>query len=84
MIRMKISFALVLLLGLAGILTAQSGRPQGSGSTINKSRYTKGRAVFRESQFDFGKVPQNSRVSKIFYLINEGTDTLEIIDIKPG
>jgi hypothetical protein len=40
--------------------------------------------VFRDIKFDFGKVPQNSRVSKKFYVINEGTDTLEVVKIKPG
>jgi hypothetical protein len=81
---MRINIVLVLLLGLTSALAAQPGRPQRSGTPVNKSRYTNGRAVFREMAFDFGKVPQDSRVSKMFYLVNEGTDTLEIIDIKPG
>jgi hypothetical protein len=75
---------LMLLLGLTSVLGAQPGRPRRSGTPVIGSKYTNGRAVFRETVFDFGKVPQSSRVSKIFYLINEGTDTLEIIDIKPG
>jgi hypothetical protein len=81
---MRINIVLVFLLGLTGSLAAQPGRPQRSGTPLIKSKYTSGRAVFRETVFDFGKVPQGSRVSKIFYLVNEGTDTLEIIDIKPG
>jgi hypothetical protein len=43
-----------------------------------------GRAVMRESGFDFGKTPQESKVTKKFFIVNEGTDTLRIIDIKPG
>lgn len=74
----------MLLLGLAGSLAAQPGVPRRSGTPVNQSRYTSGRAVFRETTFDFGKVPQGSKVSKIFYLVNEGTDTLEIIKIEPG
>ena len=84
MSRMRMNIVLVLLLGLTGTLAAQPGRPQRSGTPVIGSRHTSGLAVFRETVFDFGKVPQGSRVSKIFYLINEGTDTLEIIDIKPG
>lgn len=82
--RIRINIVLMLLLGLAGSLAAQPGVPRRSGTPVNQSRYTSGRAVFRETVFDFGKVPQGSRVSKIFYLVNEGTDTLEIIKIEPG
>jgi len=46
--------------------------------------YTKGRAVIREGGFDFGKVPQNTHVSKKFYLINLGSDTLEVLKVDPG
>ena|GEM_PF-2283849 len=84
MSRMKVNIVLLLLLGLTGTLAAQHGRPHRSGTPVIGSRHTGGLAVFRETVFDFGKVPQGSRVSKIFYLVNEGTDTLEIIDIKPG
>ena len=82
--RIGICAVLILLLGMAGTAEAQYGQPQRSGNVAKKSKYTQGRAVFRETHFDFGKVPQRSRVSKKFYLINEGTDTLEIVKIKPG
>ena len=82
--RATLGISVVLVLGLVGILDAQHGRPGSSQGSFAKSRYTKGRAVLREMSFDFGKVPQDSRVRKKFYLINEGVDTLEIVDIKPG
>ncbi len=36
------------------------------------------------SIFDFGQVPQNSKVSCTFWLYSTGTDTLKITDVKPG
>lgn len=51
---------------------------------MGSSRFSGGQAVIREHAFDFGKVPQGANVSKVFYLINEGSDTLEIIKVKPG
>ena len=46
--------------------------------------YTAGRLFFPELEFDFGYVPQNGSVSHSFWLLNKGTDTLEIIQVKPG
>jgi hypothetical protein len=78
------TITLALLFGLAVSLSADPDRPRRSAAGVTQSKYTKGRAVFRETSFDFGKVPQGSRVSKVFYLVNEGIDTLELIEIKPG
>lgn len=58
--------------------------PSGSNGQMQQSRFSGGQALIRENSFDFGKVPQRAKVSKIFYVINEGTDTLEILKIKPG
>lgn len=69
---------------MASTAAAQQGSPNRRPVVPTGSRFTEGRAVFRDIRFDFGKVPQNSRVSKKFYVINEGTDTLEIVKIKPG
>lgn len=46
--------------------------------------YTKGRLFLPELEFDFGMVPQGASVSHSFWVQNKGTDTLEIIQIKPG
>ncbi len=46
--------------------------------------YTEGRLFFPELEFDFGYIPQNSFASHSFWLHNKGTDTLEIIQVKPG
>lgn len=37
-----------------------------------------------EKEFDFGYVPQNSKVSHIFWLYNRGDDTLKIKKVVPG
>lgn len=37
-----------------------------------------------ESVFDFGYVPQHSKISHIFWLHSTGTDTLKILKVKPG
>lgn len=84
MMKSRIIVTALLLLGLTGAVTAQQGSPNKRSVVPSASRFTEGRAVFRDIMFDFGKVPQNSLVSKTFYVINEGTDTLEIVKIKPG
>ncbi len=37
-----------------------------------------------ESVFDFGYVPQHSKISHIFWLHSTGTDSLKILSVKPG
>jgi hypothetical protein len=37
-----------------------------------------------EDSFDFGYVPQNSKISHIFWLKSVGTDTLKILKVVPG
>ena len=37
-----------------------------------------------ETDFDFGYVPADSRVSHLFWIKSVGTDTLKILEIKPG
>lgn len=37
-----------------------------------------------EPEFDFGFVPQNSKVSHVFWLHSAGTDTLKIVKVNPG
>jgi len=37
-----------------------------------------------ESIFDFGYVPQHSQISHVFWLHSTGTDTLKILNVKPG
>jgi len=42
------------------------------------------RLLIKESSFDFGFAPQNSKVSHIFWLYSTGDDTLKILKVKPG
>ena len=37
-----------------------------------------------DSIFDFGFVPQNSKISHKFWLHSTGTDSLKIIKVNPG
>ena len=37
-----------------------------------------------EKEFDFGYVPQNSKVTHVFWLYNKGDDTLKIEKVVPG
>ncbi|MBN2226636.1 MAG: hypothetical protein JW763_04675 [candidate division Zixibacteria bacterium] len=37
-----------------------------------------------ESIFDFGYVPQNSKISHAFWLHSTGTEDLKILSVKPG
>ena len=38
----------------------------------------------KEDSFDFGYVPQNSKISHIFWLKSVGTDSLKILKVVPG
>ena len=42
------------------------------------------RMVLPESAFDFGIVPQNAKVSHIFWIHSKGTDSLRILKVVPG
>ena len=37
-----------------------------------------------ETEFDFGYVPQNSKVSHVFWLYSTGEDTLKVLKVTPG
>lgn len=42
------------------------------------------RLIIPETEFDFGFVPQNAKVSHVFWLYSAGTDTLKIVKVNPG
>lgn len=42
------------------------------------------RMTMPESVFNFGYVPQNSKISYDFWLFSTGDDTLKILKVKPG
>ena len=42
------------------------------------------RLLIKETSFDFGYAPQNSKVSHDFWLYSTGDDTLKILKVKPG
>jgi hypothetical protein len=44
----------------------------------------KGKMQMSSEKFDFGYLPKHSKVGHIFWLQNVGSDSLEIIRIKPG
>ncbi|MFH1701520.1 MAG: hypothetical protein ABIE07_13150 [Candidatus Zixiibacteriota bacterium] len=37
-----------------------------------------------ETSFDFGFVPQDCKVSHVFWIKSVGDDSLKILDVKPG
>lgn len=82
----RIIIAMTVLLFVAGS-TAWAGTnvsKQGdTPKTTGESNY-KGKMELLETDFDFGYVPQDSKVSHIFWLKNIGEDSLEIINVKPG
>jgi hypothetical protein len=49
-----------------------------------QSPYVNGKALLTESSFDFGYCPVSSTLYHPFYIRNVGSDTLDIVDIKPG
>ncbi|MCK5126754.1 MAG: hypothetical protein KAR42_10905 [candidate division Zixibacteria bacterium] len=40
--------------------------------------------LISEDSFDFGFVPQNSKVTHVFWIKSVGDDTLKILKVKPG
>jgi len=42
------------------------------------------RLVVPEQEFEFGFVPQNSRITHVFHLYSNGDDSLKIIQVVPG
>ncbi len=42
------------------------------------------RLTIPEEMFDFGSVPQNSKVAHVFWLHSTGDDTLKIVRVNPG
>ncbi len=42
------------------------------------------RLTMPETTFDFGLVPQNSKIAHVFWLHSTGEDTLKIIQVVPG
>ena len=48
------------------------------------SPYVNGRALLEEKGFKFGYTPMNCTIFRSFYIKNVGTDTLDIVKVKPG
>ncbi len=42
------------------------------------------RLTMPETEFNFGFVPQNSRISHYFWLYSTGDDSLKILKVVPG
>jgi len=42
------------------------------------------RLTIRDAEFDFGFVPQNVRISHVFWLYSTGDDTVKILQVNPG
>ena len=40
--------------------------------------------TIKEAAFDFGFVPQHSKISHVFWLHSTGDDTLKITKVQPG
>jgi len=42
------------------------------------------RLTIPEAEFNFGYVPQNAKISHVFWLKSTGDDSLRILSVKPG
>jgi hypothetical protein len=51
---------------------------------VQDSPYVDGKAELRMTEFDFGYTPVRSSAYHPFHIVNVGTDTLDIVKIKPG
>ena len=48
------------------------------------SAFAAPRLTIDENIFNFGYVPQNSKISHVFWLKSTGDDTLKILKVVPG
>ena len=71
-----IGFACAIVLLAAGPIWAQEGEVP--------EEAQKPMLSVPQTTFDFGYVPQGVKISHVYWLINEGGDTLLIQNIKPG
>ncbi|HEX9751214.1 MAG TPA: hypothetical protein VGB22_08030 [candidate division Zixibacteria bacterium] len=75
-IRSPYAFTLTVSVAIAAAALAQDGKPlEGLDGPVLE---------LRESSFDFGYTPQGAQISHAFWMMNTGTDTLLLRDIKPG
>ncbi len=65
----KLLLCAILIAGLTALAATSSAAP---------------RLVLEESEFDFGYVPQNAKVSHLFVLKSDGDDSLKITKVVPG
>lgn len=83
----RIIFALTVLLFVINATVwagTSAGKKEATPKTPGQESNYKGKMELLETDFDFGYVPQNSRISHIFWIKNVGEDSLEIINVKPG
>jgi hypothetical protein len=52
--------------------------------TTPPSPYVNGKALLKEKEFKFGYTPMDCTIFRSFYIKNVGTDTLDIVQVKPG
>jgi hypothetical protein len=65
----RIVIIIVVLVGLSMSVTVVQGTP---------------RMTLPETEFNFGFVPQNSKVSHVFWVHSTGDEELKILRVKPG
>jgi hypothetical protein len=68
----------------ASVQTENNPTKQTPKTEEDQSPYVNGKAQFSEMAFDFGYAPINATVFHPFHVVNVGTDTLDIVRIKPG
>jgi hypothetical protein len=69
-ISVSLALAVVIAIGAALFLPHSKGGPP--------------KIWFSETSWNFGRTPQQSSVSHVFWIKNIGRDTLRIMKVKPG
>jgi len=46
--------------------------------------FSQAKLTIPDAEFNFGYVPQHSKISHVFWLYSTGTDTLKIDKVRPG
>jgi hypothetical protein len=59
-------------------------KPQKKKPATEPSTYVNGKAVIDDTEFGFGYTPTNCTIFHSFHIRNEGTDTLDIVQVRPG
>jgi hypothetical protein len=78
---MKRIFTLFTALLLAGMVNAQTAAVAATSAAVKTATSSEDLLILKETEYDFGKIPQGKPVTHIFEIANKSKDTLKISNV---